>query len=47
MREGDEDEDGMLEHKHIDGEDDEARRGVTPGCGRIVCRNCAFETPER
>ncbi len=21
--------------------------GILPGCGRIVCRGCAFETPER
>ena len=21
--------------------------GILPGCGRVVCRGCSFETPER
>ena len=27
--------------------DEEKEQGVLPGCGRVVCRGCSFETPER
>ena len=40
-RRGDEDKEDK-EEREKDGED-----GVFPGCGRTVCRSCAFETPER
>ena len=25
----------------------EEKEGILPGCGRVVCRGCSFETPER
>ena len=27
--------------------DEEKEQGILPGCGRVVCRGCSFETPER
>ena len=26
---------------------DSEKEGILPGCGRVVCRVCSFETPER
>ncbi|TBU21574.1 hypothetical protein BD309DRAFT_972847 [Dichomitus squalens] len=41
--------------EHEQGQEDDGRRvpgesekeaGIVPGCGRVVCRGCSFETPE-
>ncbi|EJF56915.1 hypothetical protein DICSQDRAFT_140759 [Dichomitus squalens LYAD-421 SS1] len=40
------------EHEHEHGQEDDGRRGhgdekeAEPGCGRVVCQGCSFETPE-
>lgn len=45
------------DHDNVDGEgrkgvgsvEDERMKeaGILPGCGRVVCQGCSFETPER